>query len=147
MVSGQTMQYTKKCLEVKLFISRKSTILILTIFWFDHLIFWFLFWSWKMLLKIKIQFSGQTLRHTKQMLRKKIVRFKKIYKFYFDHSLNVRAKRADFFSLTSTAMLNYKHKHAAFFSNFLYWRKRVRLTLNYYLIAFLDYLCFLKLIL
>ena len=32
----------------------------------------------------KIQFSGQTLRHTKQMLRNKIIRFKKI-KFYFDY--------------------------------------------------------------
>ena len=31
--------------------------------------------------------SGQTLRHTKQMLRNKIYRFKKIYKFYFDHFL------------------------------------------------------------
>ena len=27
------------------------------------------------------------LRHTKQMLRNKIIRFKKIYKFYFDHFL------------------------------------------------------------
>ena len=30
---------------------------------------------------------GQTLRHTKKMLRNKIVRFKKVYKSYFDHFL------------------------------------------------------------
>ena len=41
----------------------------------------------KNVIKSKIQFSGQTLRHTKQMLRNKIVRFKKIYKCYFDHFL------------------------------------------------------------
>ena len=40
-----------------------------------------------MLLKSKIQFSGQTLRHTKEMLRNKFIRFKNIYKFYFDHFL------------------------------------------------------------
>ena len=38
-----------------------------------------------MLLKIKN--SEQTLRHTKQMLRNKIIGLKKIYKFYFDHFL------------------------------------------------------------
>ena len=35
----------------------------------------------------KSQFSGQTLRHTKQMLRNKIIRLKKICKFYLDHFL------------------------------------------------------------
>ena len=34
-----------------------------------------------------MQFSGLTLQHTKKILRNKIVRFKKIYKFYFDHFL------------------------------------------------------------
>ena len=34
-----------------------------------------------------MQFSVQTLRRTKKMLRNKIIRFKKIYEFYFDHFL------------------------------------------------------------
>ena len=35
----------------------------------------------------KFNFPDKTLRNTKQMLRKKIIRLKKIYKFYFDHFL------------------------------------------------------------
>ena len=35
----------------------------------------------------KFNFPEKTLRHTKQMLRNKTIRFKKIYKFYFDHFL------------------------------------------------------------
>ena len=35
----------------------------------------------------KIQFSVQTVRNTKQMLRNKIIRLRKVYKFYFDHFL------------------------------------------------------------
>ena len=59
-------------------------------FGFDHFFkkthgFWFN--REKCYKKSKIQFSGQTLRHTKQMLRNKIVRFKNIYKFYFNHFL------------------------------------------------------------
>ena len=37
--------------------------------------------------KSKNSFSGQTMRHTNKMLRNKIVCFKKIYEFYFDHFL------------------------------------------------------------
>ena len=34
-----------------------------------------------------MEFPGETLRNTKKMLRNKIVRFKKMYKSYFDHFL------------------------------------------------------------
>ena len=37
--------------------------------------------------KSKNPFSGQTMRDTKKILKNKIVRFKKIYKFCFDHFL------------------------------------------------------------
>ena len=53
----------------------------------------------------KIQFSGQTLQHTKQMLRNKIVRFKKIYKFYFDHFL---IKRTVFVLIVKNVIKNQK---------------------------------------
>ena len=57
-----------------------------------------------MLLKI-IQFSGQTLRHTKQVLRNKIVPFKKIYKFHFDHFL---IKRTVFILIVKNVIKNQK---------------------------------------
>ena len=37
--------------------------------------------------KQKLNFSGKLLRHTKKMLRNKIVRFKKMYKSYSEHFL------------------------------------------------------------
>ena len=59
-------------------------------FYFDH----FLIKSTVFVLNVKnviknkkLNFFGQNLRHTKKMLRNKIVRFKKMYKSYFDHFL------------------------------------------------------------
>ena len=59
-------------------------------FYFDHFLMKrtvFVLIVKNVIKKSNIQFSGQTLRHTKQMLRNKIIRFKKIYKFYFDYFL------------------------------------------------------------
>ena len=58
-------------------------------FYFDYLLVKCSFWfnCEKCYYKSKIEFFGQTLRHTKKMLRNEIVRFKKMYKSYFDNFL------------------------------------------------------------
>ena len=70
----------KKCLETKLFISKRSTNFILikcTVF---------VLIMKNVIKNQKLNFPDK-LRHTKKMFRNKIVHFKRIYKFYFNHFL------------------------------------------------------------
>ena len=78
------MRHTKQMLRNKIFHFKK-----IYNFYFDH----FLTKRTVFVLIVKSVIKNQIfnfpdkLRHTIQMLRNKIVRFKKIYKFYFDHFL------------------------------------------------------------
>ena len=80
MVSCQTMQDMYERILTNKIVHLKE----IYNFDFDHFL---CFNREKCYQKSKIQFSGQTLRHTKNMLRHKIVLFKKIYKSYFEHFL------------------------------------------------------------
>ena len=87
MVSGQTMQDKyEKMLSSKIVRFKE-----IYNFGFDHFLILtthgFCFNREKFFFKSKIQFSGQTLRHTKQLLMNKIFRFKNIHKFCFGHFL------------------------------------------------------------
>ena len=75
----------RRMLKSKIFYLKKPTILILTIFWLKRTIFILIV---KNFIKKKIQFFVQTLRLMKKMSKNKIVRFKIICKFYFDHNFN-----------------------------------------------------------
>ena len=84
MVSGQTLRYTKKMLRNKIVRFKK-------IYKFDFYHFLikrtvFVLIVKNVIKKQKFNFS-EKLRHTKKMLRNKIVHFKKIYKFDSHHFL------------------------------------------------------------
>ena len=103
MVSGQTMQDTKKMLSSKIVHLKE-----IYNFGFDHFLIKrtvFVLIVKNVIENQKFNFPDKPLRHTKQMLRNKIIRLKKIYKFYFDHFL---IKRTVFVLIVKNVIENQK---------------------------------------
>ena len=96
------MQDTKKCEEVKLFISKRPTNFVLTVFLEKRTVFILIK---KTLLKIKsCSFRPNNGRYEK-MLKSKIVHLKKIYNFDFYHFL---IKRTVFVLIVKNVIKNQK---------------------------------------